>query len=269
MYAVFTDLDGTLLNDRYEWEAAAPAIALLKRFRIPWILVSSKTRSEVEYWRLVLDNRHPFIVENGGGLFLPERYFPFPIAGTTRVNGYEALEWGTHYPVLVRALHQASAAAQCRVRGFADMTAEEVAAECGLSVAQAVRAQQREYNEPFRILDKGRTKPLLEALEQSRLHWTRGGRFWHVCGDHDKGKAVQFLVKLFNGQGFECHTLGLGDGWNDLPFLRHMSAKAVIRSEAATELSAALGGSAIVEGSPPEAWNQAVITWLEQTGHLP
>ncbi|MFN0170303.1 MAG: HAD-IIB family hydrolase [Bryobacteraceae bacterium] len=268
MYAVFTDLDGTLLDGSDQWEAARPAIACLNRFRIPWILVSSKTRAEIEYWRFVLDNRHPFVVENGGCLYIPQRYFPFPIAGTTSINGYEAMEWGTRYPLLVNGLRQASVAADCRVRGFADMTADEVAAECGLSVPQAARAQQREYDEPFRILDAGRTEALLQALDRGRFHWTRGGRFWHICGDHDKGSAVRFLASQFRRPGAECHSLGLGDGWNDLPLLRQTSTAAVIQSPAAAELSASLGGAPIVDGPPPAAWNQAVIHWLRQTGHL-
>lgn len=66
MQTVFTDLDGTLLDhETYSWEAARPALERLELSGIPWILVTSKTRAEVELWRKQLGNRHPFIIENG------------------------------------------------------------------------------------------------------------------------------------------------------------------------------------------------------------
>jgi predicted mannosyl-3-phosphoglycerate phosphatase (HAD superfamily) len=38
MIAVFTDLDGTLLDARtYAWEAARPAINRLRERKIPWV----------------------------------------------------------------------------------------------------------------------------------------------------------------------------------------------------------------------------------------
>ena len=47
----------------------------LKRRGIPLILVSSKTRDEIEVIRQALVNHAPFIVENGGGIFFPLRAF--------------------------------------------------------------------------------------------------------------------------------------------------------------------------------------------------
>ena len=80
MDVIFTDLDGTLLDrETYTWEAARPALDRVKRQGIPWVLVTSKTRGEVEFWRRCLGNEHPFIVENGGAVFVPAGYFPFAI----------------------------------------------------------------------------------------------------------------------------------------------------------------------------------------------
>jgi mannosyl-3-phosphoglycerate phosphatase len=73
---VFTDLDGTLLDYRnYSFEKALPALELIKQKNIPLVICSSKTRSEIEYYRKKLSNDHPFISENGGGIFIPKDYF--------------------------------------------------------------------------------------------------------------------------------------------------------------------------------------------------
>ncbi|MFH1490792.1 MAG: HAD-IIB family hydrolase, partial [Pseudomonadota bacterium] len=69
---IFTDLDGTLLDhETYEWKEAEPALNRCKLLRIPLILVSSKTRAEINVIRNELGLTAPFISENGGGIFFP------------------------------------------------------------------------------------------------------------------------------------------------------------------------------------------------------
>lgn len=73
---VFTDLDGTLLDHHtYSFEPALPALNALKEKNIPLIICTSKTRAEIEKWRLELRTDHPFISENGGAIFIPKGYF--------------------------------------------------------------------------------------------------------------------------------------------------------------------------------------------------
>jgi HAD superfamily hydrolase (TIGR01484 family) len=77
---IFTDLDGTLLDySTYSFEPALPALQLLKERDIPFIICSSKTKKEIEYYRKKIGNNHPFISENGGGIFIPKGYFMFEV----------------------------------------------------------------------------------------------------------------------------------------------------------------------------------------------
>ena len=74
---VFTDLDGTLLDHHsYSWAAAEEALKELERRRVPLVLVTSKTRAEVEALQRKLGSVQPFVTENGGGIFIPHGYFP-------------------------------------------------------------------------------------------------------------------------------------------------------------------------------------------------
>src|SRR3989339_344329 len=69
---VFTDLDGTLLDhDTYAYDEARPGLDRLAAEGVPLVLVSSKTRPEIEELRARLGNRHPFVPENGGAIFIP------------------------------------------------------------------------------------------------------------------------------------------------------------------------------------------------------
>jgi mannosyl-3-phosphoglycerate phosphatase len=75
---IFTDLDGTLLHPKsYSFQEAMPALDLIRAQGIPLVLCSSKTRAELEIYRARLDNGDPFIIENGGALYVPRDISPF------------------------------------------------------------------------------------------------------------------------------------------------------------------------------------------------
>src|SRR5215831_9783180 len=151
---VLSDLDGTLLDHTtYAFDAARAALERLRDARVPLVLCTSKTRAEVEPIRAALGNAHPFIVENGGGVYVPTDYFPFEIEGTERRGDCIVIPLGDPYAELTRALARASRASGVEVRGFGDMTDDEVAAETGLTLAEARLARQREFDEPFMVLE--------------------------------------------------------------------------------------------------------------------
>ncbi len=259
MHVVFTDLDGTLLDsETYSWEAARPAIEQLRMCNIPWVIVTSKTRAEVEWWREQMGNCHPFIVENGGAAFVPVGYFSFQIPGAQQRDSYEVLEWGTSYAELVADLEIASRTSRCSVRGFHDMSGAEVSSTCSLPLEQAVLAKLREYDEPFRILEPGRASQLLHAVEERGLRWTKGGRFWHVTGANDKAVAVIALQRLYERAFGPVGTIGLGDAANDASFLRVVAVPVLIRSRETAKLKAAVPGGIVTRRRGPAGWNEIV-----------
>src|SRR4030067_2555538 len=100
---VFTDLDGTLLDHRtYSFEPARPALRLLRESAVPLIICTSKTRAEVEEIRASLGNPEPFVVENGGGVFVPEGYFSIALEAARTDSGYLIVEMGASYSRILR-----------------------------------------------------------------------------------------------------------------------------------------------------------------------
>ena len=73
-YLVFTDLDGTLLDEQYRFDAALPAIEALRERSVPLVLASSKTLAEMVPLALSLNLTAPFIAENGGVIGFPQRW---------------------------------------------------------------------------------------------------------------------------------------------------------------------------------------------------
>lgn len=266
MKVIFSDLDGTLLHlQTYSFEAAMPALRALREQDAALVLCTSKTRAEVEMWRKRLDNQHPFIVENGGALYIPRGYFPFTVRNAKRRDGYDVIEFGTPYSELVDTLREASAESGCKVLGFHDMAVAEVSLRTLLPVSQAELAKQREYDEPFEILGSA-AHSVLAAIERRGKRWTRGNRFYHITGAHDKGAAVEFLVKLYRRAFGTVQTIGIGDGHNDAAYLETVDVPVVVRSRYALALKVAVPRSYVTASPGPHGWNEAILPLFAKQG---
>jgi mannosyl-3-phosphoglycerate phosphatase len=260
MLVVITDLDATLLDEEtYDYSPAGEALARLEELGIPLVLNSSKTRAEMEYWRQSLGNRDPFIVENGGAIFIPEGYFGFEPEGAVRRDGYHVIELGARYEALVKTLEAAARESGCEVRAFHMLPDAEVAELCGLPLDQARLARTREYDEAFQVLTPEREPGLLEAIERRGLRWTRGGRFHHILGDSDKARAVRILRECYRRRYGKVRLVGLGDGLNDAAFLREVDEAILMPSPQLELLLREAPGATIAPAPGPVGWNQSVL----------
>ena len=260
MDVVFTDLDGTLLDhSTYSFAEAQPALDLLKSKSIPIVICTSKTRSEVEYWRGLLANNHPFIVENGGAAFIPANYFHFAIPTSVPRGHYSMLQLGTPYGDLVQSLREAAEESRCEVLGFSQMSVAEVARNCQMSPDEAALAKEREFDEPFLILEQDRPAELLTAIERRGRRWTRGGRFHHILGENDKAAAVRLLLDLYRNVEPNVRSIGLGDGLNDAQFLNTVDIPILIRTSWLDRLQALVPRGRPTRSPGPRGWCQAIL----------
>lgn len=258
---IFTDLDGTLLDaTSYSFNDALPALSLIETRDIPLILCSSKTRAEIEASRLRMRNDHPFISENGGGIFIPPGYFPATLDATS-FDGYQLITLGTPYAEIRSCFVSLRKRLGAKVRGFADMTAEEVADLTGLSCEAASLAKQRDFDEPF-IFDGAPDQRFLHAIEDAGLRWTQG-RIFHILGNHDKGGAVAILKSLYEQEYGEIFSIGLGDGFNDLPMLQAVDCPVLVRHEDGSfDSRIAMAGLVKTYSQGPLGWNETVLQLL-------
>ena len=262
MIICISDLDGTLLDDAYCCYEALPALRELADRQIPLVLCSSKTRSEMEPVRQKIANHHPFIVENGGAIYIQEQYFPVPVDAPVRRNGYAVLEFGDPYGEIVECLLQSAEASGCTVRGFHQMSAAEISAACNLPPDAARLAKQREYDEPFEILS-GDPQKLFRAIERRKKRWTRGGRFYHILGSNDKGHCVILLRRLYEEIYQTVVAVGLGDGINDAGFLVRVDIPFLMDSANIEELKKMVPHGRLC-ASGPKGWNRAMLDVIRQ-----
>lgn len=262
---LFTDLDGTLLEETtYSWEAARPALDRIRSLPIYLVPCSSKTRAELLPILEELDFQHPFIVENGGAV-----YFPESIAGIADSSQYDARRWirvelGVPYRKLVDFLSRIGKELNIALTGFHDLPAAEIARLCGFSLLQAERAKAREYDEPFLLSssEEHKMEKILAAAAREGLTITRGGRFFHVTGNNDKGHAIRTAVHLFRKKLPAIVTVGIGDSPNDLPMLQTVDLPILVQRPGGQyhpDLTTRLPGIRLAPGIGPVGWNRAVL----------
>ncbi|MBU2559373.1 HAD-IIB family hydrolase [archaeon] len=258
---VFSDLDGTLLDGKnYSFEKAEPALRSIKEKEIPLILCTSKTRSEIEFYRNLLENSDPFVVENGGAIYVPKEYFPFTFDYDYISEGYFVIELGTPYRTLVKMLNDLKKKTGNSLKGFSDMSVEEIATLCNLTLDQAALAKQREYDEPFLILEPENATRVEAAIE---FQYTRGDRFYHITSS-DKGKAVSILIDMFKKSHQNILSVGLGNRLNDLPLLSAVDIPILVQLEDGSyDTKVVLPQLRYAGGVDPEGWNKAVLDLLQ------
>jgi mannosyl-3-phosphoglycerate phosphatase len=260
---VFTDLDETLLSRHaYSFTEALPALNLLKERDIPLVICSSKTRAEIEVYRRRLENCHPFVAENGGGIFLPKGYFSDTAGYSTFTeNGYEVIVCGVRYERL-RAVLEGLRAEGFSLRGFGDMTAPEIAELTGLSEEEASLAKKRYFDEAF--IFSGDVRKLRESIRDTGLTITQG-RLFHLTGENDKGKAVEIVQSLYARAYGDIVSIALGDSPTDAPMLARADYPVLVGKDDGTyDERVQVPGIIKASGIGPEGWNTAVREILEK-----
>lgn len=266
---VATDLDGCLLDEATQsFAGAEEALKALREENAALILCSSKTRAEVEPLAAELGFRCPFIVENGGALVIPAGSWP-EARGTP--GGEGVLVFGVRRTVLVKELAKLAARTRVRVKSFSSLSPRALKRLTGLSGAGARRARRRQYDEPFLVAASSTKKlrALKRAAEERGLRVTRGGRFFHLTGQADKGRALEWLLGLYPER--RLHTLGLGNCENDVSLLSQVERPILIpRSPGRVDptLKARFPKAEVAPEPGPKGWASGILRVL-RGGKLP
>jgi len=239
MQVLFSDL-GQMLIDARTGEAATPVVERIRAKRIPLVLVTNKTRAEVEFWRDATGIRYPFIVEDGAAVFFPKGHLSLPFRAKVKC-GYEVLEFGNSHDELIADLHRACEMSGCTVRAFHEMELAEFSEGAGFSSFHAHLARQREYSEAFRIL-QGDPERLDSAIQQigRRLVWR--DRYLHITGKNHVAGAVRIVAQALAISYGDITKIGISASPDDSSFLKFMDR-------------------VVLAG--PDAWEDATLTVLQ------
>jgi mannosyl-3-phosphoglycerate phosphatase len=270
-FLVFSDLDGSLLDHHsYSFAAALPMVSALEQLGIPLIMASSKTRAEILELRTALDNTHPFIVENGAGIFIPMDYFPTQPADTNTQGDYWVHEMAPPRSKWLTVLASLAGEFPNEFDSFYSAGVAGIVEMTGWSASEAQAANDRCYSEPVRWLGSAQREALfIQRLQDAGATVFKGGRFLSVSGSCDKGQALRWLRSRYQ----ECSSLdrvadlAIGDSENDRPMLEAASAALLIRSPAHDFPPLAKIESVIrSQQYGPAGWAEGVSQWLQSNG---
>ncbi|MGD8914149.1 MAG: HAD-IIB family hydrolase [Candidatus Thiodiazotropha sp.] len=252
-WLVFTDLDGTLLDhNSYEYKDALPALQRLRERRIPVIPVSSKTHAELEVIVQKLNLDGTMIGENGAVIVYPGEDPQVAPPGYMQIRDY---------------LVDSRTNPDFNTFGFGDMTVVEVMEWTGLNQDMAQLAKRRLGSEAFvwQGSENGFNQ-FRQDIVDAGLRLLQGGRFHHLLGNTDKGKAVGYVTKHLERDGYTVtKTIGLGDSDNDREMLLAVDIPIIVRKHDGTHIVLEQRPDAIITNLPgPAGWNQAIQNLLQQ-----
>jgi len=274
---VVTDLDGSLLDHyTYSFAAALPVLRELQASEIPVVLCSSKTRSEMQLLReqlALLDC--PYIVENGAAVYVPKSRYPnltfdthlAPADGAApewrKLFGSDRVYWQNLLDELPDQFHG-------HFRRLSHMSIGQITDITGLSPDDARRAAQREFGEPIQWRGGDTLKAeFIQALEQRGATVLQGGRFLHVVGSWNKGRALRWLADSINDSIDDApKTIALGDSQNDVSMLEAADHAIIIKSPVheAPMLNRKHGITYTV-GTGPKGWAEGLSAVLGQMSY--
>ena len=243
---VVTDLDGTLMDHHtYGYEPVVPLLKKLKASGIPVIANTSKTRSEWLKLAEDLGNDDAFVVENGSAIYFSDG---------------ECVVFGERQERILECL--SGLREKYDFASYVDLGVAGIAAATGLDLESAKRSSEREFSEP--VIWNGSEedkKNFISETHSAGFATLQGGRFLHVLGPTDKGKAVEYLRQRFPKYS---PVIALGDGPNDIAMLKAADIGIVIASPTGREIHFDSTNRIIrstLEG--PEGWAETMSPLLD------
>ena len=274
-HLVFTDLDGSLLDHHsYQFDEARPMLRRLDELAVPVIPTSSKTRVEIEALRRLMDNVHPFIVENGAAIYIPKGYFDEPPSDTVDAGAYRVKTFSPGRDHWLSLLAELESEFSGEFQSFAQLGSSGIAVLTGLSPEDAEDANTRDFSEPIHWQgSEHRREEFVAALVARDANPLQGGRFLTLSGDCDKGRALCWLRQVYAGRPGKAvgqrgmRDLAIGDSGNDVAMLEAAQTALVVRSPVHDYPKLNTTGDVIYSTEyGPAGWAQGVSQWLQATG---
>ena len=214
-YWIVTDLDGTLMDENYDISPARKTLNTLNKLHIPVIPCTSKTASEVRYFRKENNLFDPFIVENGAAIY-----------GNDNSNEWKLI-LGKSYHELRIVLNNLSEIVNYKLTPLNDLNRNQIFELTGLSDQGMIRALERQWSVPFLNPPESIFTKINSICDSFDVHVFKGNRMSHLLSNKShKGEAVNKLKLYLNNK--DVKIIALGDSQNDLPLLEYADISIVI-----------------------------------------
>lgn len=174
--------------------------AQLDHAGLPCVWVTARCRAQMDEPRRKFGQQHPFIGEDGCGVFLPEDYFHLRPAKTVRLGRYTCIPVAETQPAASLALESLTEDTGVPVVSLRSLAPRELEQNTGLPPRDAELARQRDFDELFFFA--GATPADIEgfAAEAKLRHVVlrQHGVLWSLAVGADLNQCIRDLSKLYD-----------------------------------------------------------------------
>jgi predicted mannosyl-3-phosphoglycerate phosphatase (HAD superfamily) len=173
--------------------------AALDHAGIPAVWVTARSRGQMDDPRRRLDHSHPFIAEEGCGVYLPEGYFHLRPAKTVRLGRFTCIPIAEPQPAAREALESLSEDTGVSGVTLRSLSARQVMRNSGLSLQDADLARQRDFDELFFFA--GATEQDIAGFvaegRNRNLQLRQHGVLWSLAAGASLSLCIRALSKLY------------------------------------------------------------------------
>jgi predicted mannosyl-3-phosphoglycerate phosphatase (HAD superfamily) len=187
---------------------------------IPSVWLTSRTRLQMDEPRRKFAHTHPFIAEDGCGVFLPEDYFHLRPqtspsqsrkAATVRLGRFTCLPVAEQQPAASETLEALSSETGVSVVPLRSLPPRELAQNLGLPLHEAELARQRDFDELFFFVGTSARdiEKFQAAGSRNNIQLRQRGVLWSLAVGANLRRCVTELSKLYD-RALRSHARSIG-----------------------------------------------------------
>jgi mannosyl-3-phosphoglycerate phosphatase len=238
---IITDLDGTMINDNYDFSKLKNIIKKIKSKKIPICFCTSKSYEELKILNKKINNKDPFILENGAGIFIPKNYFSFKINKKNlqgfnyrkikRTKEYDIIELNVTHKETLKVMKKIQKKLDFEVKIYSELSAREINKITNLPSKIAELSRIKSYADGFFVknLNDKKEDQIKNLAKKYGFNARAGGRFIGLNKGGDKGTSTKILLYLFEKEYYKIKSFGLGDSENDFAMLKEVDKPILIK----------------------------------------
>jgi mannosyl-3-phosphoglycerate phosphatase len=185
--------------------------ARLDHAGLPIVWVTARSRQQMDEPRRKFGHQHPFIAEDGCGVYLPEDYFHLRPAKTVRMGRFTCIPLAEVQPAAAEALELLSEEIGISTVPLRSLAPRELEQNTGLPARDAELARQRDFDELFFFAGAAEADVQRFVAEAARrkIALRQHGVLWSLAVGADLSRCIRELSKLYD-RALRSHPTVLG-----------------------------------------------------------
>ena len=221
---IFTNVDDLFSNpEDPSYKLAIAAVENLRKFKIPLVLVTTKTNAQIQLLKSDLDSSAPVIVEHGSGIAIPQENEEFKSSDLIVEKDWQFKQLGCSYVEARAALKVIQSEVRINnLKGFGDLGVAEIERIAGFTEASIKQIKTRKFSEIFVTPKNVDPQEIVATAAEFGFKALMGEKLSCLFGESASvASAIDWLKTNYarSQSDSQITTVGLGCSPNDLEML--------------------------------------------------